>query len=86
MPRRPGPATSRKHNLAQESVKRPRILVRMDLCVQLLTLKKVAFIDKERELEVQHLNRKSAYCGLENGQPLGILEVPEDLSNVLAEI
>ena len=56
-----------KHNLALESVKRPSVLIRIDLCMQLSSLKKVVFIDKERELEVSQLNRESTFCGLENG-------------------
>jgi hypothetical protein len=75
-----------KHNHALESVKRPRVLVWIDLCVQLSTLKTVALIDKERELKAPHLNRKCAQGRLKDGQPLGVLEAAEDPSHAFAEV
>lgn len=68
------------------AVKRPRVLVWIDHCVQLSTLKTVALIDKERELKAPHLNRKAAHCRLKDGQLLGVLEVAEDPSHAFAEV
>lgn len=33
-----------------------------------------------------HLNRKSAYRGLEDSQPLGVFEVAEDPSHAFAKV